>query len=137
MPAVVMDNESYTFDSREDASPQEDRLASLGLSRVTSAPDPIRPGFLQSVRGRRPNAKSPALLRNFQSPTDSNTQGTRWTTAAFSRLDPLTERPEKRPRLDQRPDTTSGRSFKRGHALEVRSCIHLVHCLVHLADNCS
>lgn len=121
-----MDSESYTFDVGEEGSTRERKMSSLGLSRVTSAPDSIRPGFLRSIEARHPDPKSPGTLRDHHFHTDVGPHNMRWTTAGSVRLDPLAERPEKRPRLDQDLDTTSGKTFKRGHALEVCSSISFV-----------
>ena len=125
MPGPVMDDESYTPETGEDDSPRDNLSTSLGLARITSAPDSIRPG---TVRHGVPRpslyqySKSPTGVRNPRLHAEAFTAGARGAAATATPLDTLAERPEKRPRLDQQLDTGSGRTFKRGSSIEVRTC---------------
>ena len=119
-------NESYTRDTREDDSPYEARSSGLGLSRVTSAPDPGRPGIYRPYDARHPVFKSSTTLRGPHLPADSLTSDLRWAAPAPTPLDTLAERPEKRPRLDQKLDTGLGKSFRRIRSPEVGACVLLI-----------
>ena len=109
-----MDNESYTQESRSDDSPSDALSATLGLARITSAPDSLRPGtFSQS--GTRPlyqPSRSSGPERSDRSSGDR-----------LPPLDTLSERPEKRPRLDDELASVHGRTYKRGSSPEVSSAI--------------
>ena len=127
MPVPVMDSE----ETREDDSPRDSLSTSLGLARITSAPDYRRPG----LRGEpRPQlylySKTSSTLRNPHSSGEATASGARGP-ATSTPLETLAERPEKRPRLDYQYD--AGKTFKRGSSIEVChfTCYHTYS--VHLA----
>lgn len=134
MPAVVMENELYTYETQEDRSPVVAKPSSLSLSRVTSAPEPVRSDNPQSIEARYLASKSPPTPRNPRSSSESATLATSWSAAAYSHLETLAERPEKRPRLDQTLDTGFADSFRRGSSLKVRTCSLQVAYAVNLTD---
>ena len=124
MPGPVMEDESYTTETGEDDSPRDNLSASLGLARITSAPDSIRPGPTRHGNPRPTlyqYSKSRTGLRNPRLHTESFTAGSQGGAATSTPLDTLAERPEKKARLDDQLDTSLENTNKRYRSIEVRS----------------
>ncbi len=125
MPVALMDGGSYTDETGGNNSPSDSLSTSLGLARITSAPDSIRPGTTRHGASRPPlypYSKSPTRLGNTRRSAESLASGTRGAEAASTPLATLVERPEKRPRLNHQLDRSLGKPFKPGSSLEVRLC---------------
>lgn len=123
MPGPVMEDESYTNETGEDDSPRDNLSTSLGLARITSAPDSIRPGTTRHEISRPTlyqYSKSRTGLRNPRLHAESFTAGSQGGAATSTPLDTLAERPEKRPRLGQQLDTSLEKTIKPGSSIEVR-----------------
>jgi hypothetical protein len=115
-----MDTESSTTsDTRGEDNPRQIHPTGGALSRVISAPDPLRPGYRQNE-----GLKSPSIVRKFQLARESDDFSTQWPQPTTTQPDAYAERPEKRPRLDHKLDTRFGKSIRRGIPLDVSAGIY-------------
>jgi hypothetical protein len=115
-----MDTEpNTTTDTRGEDFPRQTHPTGGVLSRVISAPDPVRPGHRQNE-----GLKSPSIVRKFQLARESDDFSTQWPQPTSAHPDAYAERPEKRPRLDHKLDTRFGKSIRRGIPLDVSPGIY-------------
>lgn len=115
MPVPVMENEPHRSPELRSSGTHSGTSSAL-LSRVTSAADPLRPDgpYNTDYRYRSRASQSPSSLPRDRPLKTASSAATQEWVATASSYDPLSQRPEKKQRLDWRQDTAGSEIFRRG-----------------------